>query len=144
MKFFAVDAYHPKSIEDPDVSPLMAESFSELPPAFVQVAGADLLRDDGLLYEQYLREGGVSTQLKVSVFRFCYGCLDHEFWLIVSSLTIIVIRVLVTDSQNLRHRLKLALNGERISMKEFAGFSVEAVFKLEKTSKAGVSLRPAM
>ena len=48
-----------------DASPIVAESFSDLPPAYIQVAGGDLLRDEGLLYEQKLREHGVPTKLEM-------------------------------------------------------------------------------
>ena len=58
-------AYKPAPQSDIRVSPLLAESFEGLPPAFVQVVGADVLRDEGLLYEQYLREAGVPTMLEV-------------------------------------------------------------------------------
>ncbi|KAI9932507.1 hypothetical protein ASPWEDRAFT_190461 [Aspergillus wentii DTO 134E9] len=40
-------------------------SFADLPPAHVQVAGMDPLRDDGLIYERALRENGVRTRLDV-------------------------------------------------------------------------------
>ncbi|KAL4783340.1 Alpha/Beta hydrolase protein [Aspergillus varians] len=36
-----------------------------LPPAYVQIAGLDPLRDDGLIYERYLRDHGVKTRLQV-------------------------------------------------------------------------------
>lgn len=52
---------------DPIASPLLYPSHADLPPAVVQVAGLDLLRDEGLLYEKLLREAGVKTRLHVSV-----------------------------------------------------------------------------
>lgn len=48
---------------DPDVSPLLYASHAGLPPTFLQVAGLDPLRDEGILYEKILREAGVKTQL---------------------------------------------------------------------------------
>lgn len=45
----------------------MAESFEELPTAYIQVAGADIMRDDGILYEKKLREGGAKTKIDVYV-----------------------------------------------------------------------------
>ncbi|SCN68565.1 uncharacterized protein FFB20_03094 [Fusarium fujikuroi] len=42
--------------EDIRMSPLLAKDFSGLPPAYIQVAGADPLRDDGFAYAERLRE----------------------------------------------------------------------------------------
>ncbi|KAK7460826.1 hypothetical protein VKT23_008755 [Stygiomarasmius scandens] len=50
---------------DPFVSPLLAPSHKGLPPAFIQVAGFDPLRDEGFLYEKVLKNNGVSTRLIV-------------------------------------------------------------------------------
>jgi acetyl esterase/lipase len=53
--------------KNPLVSPLLAMSHQELPPAYFQIAGMDPLRDEGLLYEQVLRESGVKTKVDMSV-----------------------------------------------------------------------------
>ncbi|OHE90911.1 hypothetical protein CORC01_13796 [Colletotrichum orchidophilum] len=46
-----------------------------LPPAYLQLAGLDPLRDEGLIYERVLREeAGVKTRLDV------YSGLPHYFW----------------------------------------------------------------
>ncbi|MQA95602.1 MAG: alpha/beta hydrolase fold domain-containing protein [Streptosporangiales bacterium] len=48
---------------DPRVSPLLAEDHSGLPPALIQVAEHDPLRDDGIRYAVALREAGVAARL---------------------------------------------------------------------------------
>ncbi|KAL5526185.1 hypothetical protein ACEPAG_7524 [Sanghuangporus baumii] len=68
-----IGAYKPGPQSDVRVSPLLAESFEGLPPAYVQIAGADVLRDEGLLYEQFMREAGVPTKLEV------YPGVPHGF-----------------------------------------------------------------
>ncbi|EJD06361.1 uncharacterized protein FOMMEDRAFT_102151 [Fomitiporia mediterranea MF3/22] len=66
-------AYQPGDPWDPAVSPLLAKSFSGLPPAYVQIAGMDPLRDEGLLYAQMMQESGVSTKVDV------YPGVSHGF-----------------------------------------------------------------
>jgi acetyl esterase/lipase len=44
-------------------SPLQAKSFKDLPPAYLEVAEFDCLRDEGLLFAQALRNAGISVQL---------------------------------------------------------------------------------
>lgn len=46
-----------------------------LPRAYLQVAGMDPLRDEGLLYERLLRESGVETRLDL------YAGFGHMFWM---------------------------------------------------------------
>ena len=56
---------------NPLVSPLLADNFSQLPPAHIVTAGYDILRDDGTLYFKKLRDAGVPVTLK------CYEHLTH-------------------------------------------------------------------
>ena len=46
---------------------MLATTHAGLPPLFLQVGGIDPLRDDGLVYEQVLREAGVKTKFEVYV-----------------------------------------------------------------------------
>jgi acetyl esterase/lipase len=55
-------------------SPLIFPSHEGLPPAYIQVCGADPLRDEGLIYEQVLREANVRTKLDI------FPGLPHGFW----------------------------------------------------------------
>lgn len=66
-------AYDP-DVKSPDFSPFNSKSpHNGMPPTFVQVCGADPLRDDGLIYERALREEGVQTRLMV------YPNIPHLF-----------------------------------------------------------------
>lgn len=56
-------AYLPEGVDltDPRLSPLLAQSFEGLPPAFVLTAGYDRLRDEGRAYANRLIDAGVKT-----------------------------------------------------------------------------------
>jgi acetyl esterase/lipase len=58
-------AYKP-DLSSEDFSPFVHEDIvPRIPPVYIQVAGLDCLRDDGLIYERYLRDHGVKTRLDV-------------------------------------------------------------------------------
>ncbi|MDH6676543.1 acetyl esterase [Rhodococcus sp. LBL1] len=50
---------------DPRVSPILTEDLSGLPPAYIALAGFDVLRDEGIEYAERLRAAGVPTTLRV-------------------------------------------------------------------------------
>ncbi|GJJ13699.1 hypothetical protein Clacol_007955 [Clathrus columnatus] len=77
-EYYFIEAYHCNiHAINPDVSPILAESFEGLPPAYIQIAGLDILRDEAFLYERLLKEAGVLT--KVDVFGERYAGLPHGF-----------------------------------------------------------------
>lgn len=65
--------YNPPKPSDPDASPLLHKSFSGLAPAYIQVAGMDPLRDEGLAYAAKLCSAGVPVRLDV------YPGMPHGF-----------------------------------------------------------------
>ena len=50
---------------DPRVSPLLAQDLTDLPPAYVGVAGFDVLRDEGIAYAEAMQAAGDQVQLRV-------------------------------------------------------------------------------
>ena len=50
--------YYKAPPEDIRISPLLAKDLSGLPPAYIQIAGADPLRDDGFAYAERLHSAG--------------------------------------------------------------------------------------
>ncbi|KAJ0416441.1 alpha/beta hydrolase fold-domain-containing protein [Aspergillus carlsbadensis] len=59
------DQYFPEATGDPLASPLLAPHFDGLPPALIQVAGMDPLRDEGLAYAKELEKAGVEVSLRI-------------------------------------------------------------------------------
>lgn len=59
---------------------LHPQGHSRLPPTYLQICGMDPLRDDGLIFEQVLRESGVRTKIDI------YPGLPHGFWVIFPQL----------------------------------------------------------
>lgn len=60
---------------EPEASPLLSFSRHLLPPT-IQIAGLDVLRDEGILYERLIREAGVKTRLAI------YSGVPHGFHLV--------------------------------------------------------------
>jgi acetyl esterase len=58
---------------DPDASPINATDLAGVAPAYIAVAGHDLLRDDGLRYAEALRAAGVEVTLER------YDDMPHSF-----------------------------------------------------------------
>jgi acetyl esterase len=59
--YFAIESYAPGQYNDPEVSPILTEDFSGLPPAVIINAEFDPLRDDGISYAAKLRKFGVKV-----------------------------------------------------------------------------------
>ncbi|KAI9811857.1 MAG: hypothetical protein M1827_005208 [Pycnora praestabilis] len=69
------DQYLPNAEPEVYASPLLAKSLKGLPPALVQIAGLDPLRDEGIAYADALKEAGVAVELKI------YKGLPHGFYM---------------------------------------------------------------
>ena len=70
-KYYAPDE---STYRDPRLSPIHAASHANLPPALIQTAGYDPLRDQGPAYEAKLRAAGVPVKLT------CYEGMIHGFY----------------------------------------------------------------
>jgi acetyl esterase len=58
---------------EPDAAPLRASDLTGAPPAYVAVAGHDVLRDDGVAYARALEDAGVAVTLRE------YDDMSHGF-----------------------------------------------------------------
>jgi acetyl esterase len=66
MKWYWDQYLHsPEEGLHPYASPLLAKDLSNLPPALVQLAELDILRDEGRLYAEALQKAGNDVQLSV-------------------------------------------------------------------------------
>jgi acetyl esterase len=59
--YFALENYAPGEYKNPEVSPILTEDLTGLPPAVIINAEFDPLRDDGFLYAAKLRRFGVKV-----------------------------------------------------------------------------------
>jgi len=59
--YFALEKYAPGEYNNPEVSPLLTEDLTGLPPAVIINAEFDPLKDDGILYADKLRKSGVKV-----------------------------------------------------------------------------------
>jgi len=71
------DQYLPNAEPHVYASPLLASSLKGLPPALIQIAGMDPLRDEAFAYYEALKEAGVPVTVKA------YGGLPHAFYVLV-------------------------------------------------------------
>jgi acetyl esterase/lipase len=73
--------YEP-DVHSSDFSPFNLKDTAEvgkMPPVYIQISGKDPLRDDGIIYEKFLREHRVKTKLDV------YEDLSHGEYVIGNS-----------------------------------------------------------
>ena len=59
--YFSVENYAPGVENNPELSPMLTEDLSGLPPAVIITAEFDPLRDDGIMYAAKLRKYGVKV-----------------------------------------------------------------------------------
>jgi acetyl esterase/lipase len=72
-RFLELALEKPEDARDPRLNPLLAPSFSGLPPALVFTAGFDPLCDEGKAYADALAAAGVPVRYR------CFDALPHSF-----------------------------------------------------------------
>lgn len=77
---YSVYLEHPDDEKEFRVSPILASRFDGLPPAFIVVAGCDILRDDIERYADFLRQAGVPVE------QSCYETTIHGFTVMAGSI----------------------------------------------------------
>lgn len=67
--------YYDPDFRSPLLNPLATPfDIEDMPPAFVMVAGMDLIRDDGIVYSYTLDDACVPVKLNT------YARVPHSFW----------------------------------------------------------------
>lgn len=74
--------HYKPDFESPLFNPLVGDfDVGKMPPAYTQVTGMDLIRDDGIVYDKVLKIQGVPTKLDI------YPGVPHSFWHFFPQLT---------------------------------------------------------
>lgn len=79
---YSVYLEHPDDAADVRVSPILSSRFDGLPPAFIVVAGCDILRDDIERYAELLKQSGVAVE------QSCYETTIHGFTVMAGSVSV--------------------------------------------------------
>ncbi|CAG9986532.1 unnamed protein product [Clonostachys byssicola] len=74
MRLFWDNYIAAEKANDPQASPLLSDNLKYLPPALIQVAGMDPLRDEGYAYAEALKNSGVSVTLNT------HAGMPHAFY----------------------------------------------------------------
>ncbi|PGH04238.1 hypothetical protein GX51_03583 [Blastomyces parvus] len=77
---FHWNLYLPEGKPEVYGNPILAESHANLPPALIQIAGYDPLRDEGFAYGEALRSAGVEVTEKA------FAGLPHAFYFFLKAL----------------------------------------------------------
>ncbi|KKZ68834.1 hypothetical protein EMCG_00005 [[Emmonsia] crescens] len=77
---FYWNLYLPEGKPEVYANPILAESHADLPPALIQIAGLDPLRDEGFAYGEALKAAGVP------VTEIAFAGLPHAFYIFLKAL----------------------------------------------------------